>query len=51
MWVVTVYSNSNITMFEFDKEDEARSTFNNIQGCKFLSEIIYFNYQSYLEID
>lgn len=43
MWVVTVYSNSNIAMFEFDKEEDARSAFENIQGCKVISEVIYFN--------
>jgi ArsR family metal-binding transcriptional regulator len=43
MWVITVYSNSNITMFEFDTEKEAREAFKNIQGDKILSEVVYFN--------
>ncbi len=30
-------------MFEFDTEKEAREAFGNIQGCKILSEVIYFN--------
>ncbi|QIZ09234.1 hypothetical protein HFZ78_23105 [Priestia megaterium] len=43
MWVITVYSKENTSMFEFDKEKEAREAFKNIQGCKILSEVVYFN--------
>jgi ArsR family metal-binding transcriptional regulator len=43
VWVITVYSKGNITMFELDTEEEAREAFKNIQGCKILSEIVYFN--------
>jgi hypothetical protein len=43
MWVITVYSRNNTTMFEFDTEREARQAFENIQGCKILSEVVYFN--------
>ncbi|MFD6442514.1 hypothetical protein ACFWDG_22640 [Peribacillus sp. NPDC060186] len=45
MWVITTYSNSDIMMFEFDTEEEARETFGNIQdcNCKILSEIVYYN--------
>ncbi|MFJ5759180.1 hypothetical protein ACIQAA_08545 [Neobacillus sp. NPDC093182] len=43
MWVITLYSKENTSMFEFDTEKEAREAFKNIQGCKILSEIIYFN--------
>jgi hypothetical protein len=43
MWVITVYSEKSIQMFEFDNQDEARATFNSIKGCKFLSEVIYYN--------
>lgn len=43
MWLITVYSEGKITMFELDTEQEARETFKNIQGYKILSEIIYFN--------
>lgn len=43
MWVITLYSKGNTSMFEFDTEKEAREAFKNIQGCKILSEIIYFN--------
>lgn len=43
MWIITVYSKENTTMFEFDTEKEAREAFENIRGCKILSEVIYFN--------
>jgi hypothetical protein len=43
MWVITLYSEENTTMFEFDTEKEAREAFKNIRGCKILSEIVYFN--------
>ncbi|WP_191991840.1 hypothetical protein [Bacillus aerolatus] len=43
MWVITVYSKENTTMFEFDTEKEARETLKNIQGYKILSEVVYFN--------
>ncbi|MDQ0247721.1 ArsR family metal-binding transcriptional regulator [Bacillus fengqiuensis] len=43
MWIITVYSKENTTMFEFETEKEAREAFENIRGCKILSEVIYFN--------
>ncbi|MGM0878767.1 MAG: hypothetical protein ACQEWV_29865 [Bacillota bacterium] len=43
MWVITVYSKENTIMFEFDMEEEAKKAFENIQGCKILSEVVYFN--------
>jgi hypothetical protein len=44
MWVMTIYSKRNeITMFEFNTEKEAREAFKKVQGCKILSEVIYFN--------
>lgn len=42
MQVITVYSKENTTMFEFEIE-EAKEYFENIQGCKIISEIVYFN--------
>jgi ArsR family metal-binding transcriptional regulator len=46
MWIITVYSKgNNISMFEFNSEEEAREVFNNVLGCKILSEVIYFNDQ------
>ncbi|WHY00155.1 hypothetical protein [Neobacillus sp. DY30] len=43
MWVITVYSKENTSMFEFDTEKDAREAFKYIEGCKILSEIVYFN--------
>lgn len=43
MWVITIYSKENTTMFEFDTEEEARKAFEKMQGCKILSEVVYFN--------
>lgn len=43
MWVITVYSNESTTMYEFKTEMEAREVLANIDGCKILSEVIYFN--------
>lgn len=46
MWIITVYSKgNNISMFEFNSEEEAREVFNDVSGCKILSEVIYFNDQ------
>jgi len=44
MWIITAYSNLNdTTMFEYENEIEARKAFKEIQGCKILWEVIYFN--------
>lgn len=43
MWVITVYSKEGTTMYEFTSEKEAREVMANINGCKILSEVIYFN--------
>ena len=43
MWVITVYSKGDITMFEFDTEIEARETLENIPDYKILTEIIYLS--------
>ncbi|MCM3160759.1 hypothetical protein [Metabacillus litoralis] len=42
MWIITLYSQSNISMFEFDTEEEAIEACENIEGFKILSEVIYF---------
>jgi membrane protein YqaA with SNARE-associated domain len=43
MWIITRYLESNISMFEFEKEEEAREALKNMKGCVILSEVIYFN--------
>ena len=44
MWVITVYSQENNTaLFEFTAEQEAREAFEKMEGCKILTEVIYYN--------
>ncbi|WP_299093435.1 hypothetical protein [uncultured Metabacillus sp.] len=43
MWIITLYSQTTISMFEFASEKEAREVFNKLQGCKILSHVIYYN--------
>ena len=43
VWIITLYLNEKIKMFEFHTEKEAREAFKNMKGDKYLSEIVYFN--------
>jgi hypothetical protein len=44
MWILTVYSEGKFpAMFEYNTEIEAKEAFNKVQGCKILSEVIYYN--------
>lgn len=43
MWIITHYVDSKITMFEFETEEEAREAFQNMRGCKILTEMVYLN--------
>ncbi|WP_416825408.1 hypothetical protein [Ectobacillus polymachus] len=43
MWVITVHSEDQTTMFEFDTLKEAKEVFEKIKGVKYLSQVIYFN--------
>ena len=43
MWIITIHSKKGIKMFEFSTEKEARDRFEVMEGCKILSEVIYFN--------
>jgi hypothetical protein len=43
MWVITVHTKDQTNMFEFDNEKEAREVFEQLEGCKILTEVIYFN--------
>ncbi|MBT2668102.1 hypothetical protein J7J00_21910 [Bacillus sp. ISL-4] len=43
MWIITVYTERNTTMYEFDTEKEAKAALEKIEDCKILSEIIYYN--------
>ncbi|MFC5587469.1 hypothetical protein ACFPRA_00920 [Sporosarcina soli] len=41
MWVITLYTDVSIKMFEFDTEKEAQEVYNTLEGNKYLSQIIY----------
>jgi len=43
MWVITVYTNEGIKMFEFESEAEAKAMYKGLSGSKVLSEVIYYN--------
>jgi hypothetical protein len=43
MWVITRYEGSNISMYEFETEVEAKEALKNMSGCTILSEVIYYN--------
>lgn len=43
MWVITVHSENDVKLFEFESETEARGAFEQIPGYKILTELVYFN--------
>lgn len=43
MWIITSYVGSDISMFEFNTEREAKEAMKNIEGYKILTEVVYFN--------
>lgn len=43
VWVLTLYSQDSIKMYEFDSKEEAKEKYNNTAGYRVLSEVIYFN--------
>ncbi|WP_176713624.1 hypothetical protein [Pseudobacillus wudalianchiensis] len=42
VWVLTLYLEDSIQMFEFDSKKEAKEKCNKIDGYKILSEVIYY---------
>ncbi|WP_198029844.1 hypothetical protein [Bacillus sp. J33] len=42
MWILTLFLQDRIKMFEYDNKDEARGEFERADGCKILSEIIHY---------
>lgn len=48
VWVITIFLNENMKMYEFNTEKEAREAFRKIKGDKILSEIVYFNDPCYV---
>jgi hypothetical protein len=43
VWVITVHGKESFRMYEFESEREAKELFDTVQGCKILSQVIYFN--------
>jgi len=43
MWVITVYSNECIKMFEYESELEAKESLQSMKGSSILSHVVYFN--------
>ncbi|WP_164745651.1 hypothetical protein [Neobacillus mesonae] len=42
MWILTLYLKDSIKMFEYDNKEEAWEEYKKANGCKILSEVIYF---------
>jgi hypothetical protein len=42
VWVLTLFLQDRIKMFEYENKDEARIEFDKADGCKILSEIIHY---------
>lgn len=40
MWVITLYADVSIKMFEFESEKEAMEFYNSMEGNKYLSHLI-----------
>ncbi len=45
MWVITLYDEEKIKMYEFDSEEEAKESLLKMKGQTILSHIVYFNDQ------
>jgi ArsR family metal-binding transcriptional regulator len=43
MWVITVFTEQNVTMYEFENESEARESIQTMKGRKILSHVVYYN--------
>ena len=43
VWVLTYYVKGSIQMFEFENRDEAKAKYDKLEGCRILSEVIYYN--------
>ncbi|WP_269748488.1 hypothetical protein [Robertmurraya korlensis] len=42
MCIITAYLNKDITMFEYDTEEEAREAYEKIKGYKIILKIIVY---------
>lgn len=45
MWVITVFADETIKMYEFEDEFEAKESIQKMKGRKILSHVVYFNDQ------
>jgi len=43
MWVITVFADHYVTMYEFENEKEARERMQSLKGYKVLSQLVYYN--------
>jgi ArsR family metal-binding transcriptional regulator len=45
VWVITVYADQDVKMYEFDDEHEAKEALEKLENCscKILSQVIYYN--------
>ncbi|MCD4837717.1 MULTISPECIES: hypothetical protein [Neobacillus] len=50
MWVITHFSNSSFTQYEFETEEQAREALKNMKGCNILSEVVYYNDPCFEEV-
>ncbi|NHC38903.1 hypothetical protein G6549_02920 [Bacillus sp. MM2020_1] len=52
MWVITVFSDGRCSkIYEYDTENEAREAFNTIHGYKILTEMVYLEPSSPLDVN
>ncbi|MCM3243214.1 MULTISPECIES: hypothetical protein [Cytobacillus] len=42
MWILTLFLQDRIQMFEYDNKEEAKTELKKANGCKILSEIIHY---------
>ncbi|WP_226617694.1 hypothetical protein [Cytobacillus firmus] len=42
MWILTLFLQDRIQMFEYENREEARIELKKAKGCKILSEIIHY---------
>ncbi|MEH6907666.1 hypothetical protein [Neobacillus drentensis] len=52
MWVITVFSDGRCSkIYEYDTENEAREAYNTIHGYKILTEMVYLEPTSPLDVN
>ncbi|KAA9016991.1 hypothetical protein [Niallia endozanthoxylica] len=51
MWVITVFAGQNVTMYEFESENEARERIQSLEGYTVLSNVVYYNEKLQLQFN